>query len=146
MISNEVSVRRVHGIPVKSRLRGDALGLATGNRNDEQIGVRADGFHFVGDGSEADFLRIRREIDVSWTAALVRRNVVIRSGREIARRTAAVRGNHKQMTAFAVIPVRPVAVEKSVSPRRFHLAFLFFPLALTVSILVFSVTGNGGRE
>jgi len=49
-----------------------ALGLAAGNRNDEQITVRAYRLHFVGNCREAHFFSVWREINISRSASLIR--------------------------------------------------------------------------
>src|SRR5229473_2174826 len=99
VISDESSIRRVHGISVKALLRGDALRFASRYRNDEQISVRADRFHPVGNGGEAELLRVRREIDISGAAPFVRWNVVVRSESDVAGRRAFAGWNHKEMSA-----------------------------------------------
>src|SRR5437016_10139493 len=132
MIRDVFSVRRIDWIPVKSRLRCDALGLAAGNRHDEQITVRTDGFHFVGDCSETDFSPIGREIDISRPAPLVRWNIVVRSRREVSWRRASIGRNDRQTPTLAFLPP-PAATPETVLR---HVRMPRAPFLLSVVIAV----------
>src|SRR5260370_42494120 len=99
----------INGIPCKAGSGCDALGFSAGNRNDEQITVRADRFHLVRHCGEANLFSIRRKINISRPAPLIRWNVVVRSWREVSWCRASIRGNDEQMAVLPVVPVRPVA-------------------------------------
>src|SRR6202022_306951 len=100
---------------------------------EKQIGIRADRFHFVRDGGEANFIGIRRKVDVARAAALVRRHVVIRSGIQVAGLAAAIGSGNKRMTAFAFEPVRPMAIQELLVHMSLYLVFVLLLVPLLVA-------------
>ena len=146
MIGDVLPVRRIHGLAVEARLRGDALDFATSDRDRKQIAIGADGFHFAGDSGKTNFFAVGREIDVVRAAALIGRNVVVGASGEVARSSAAIGGNDEEVGALAFVPVGPVTIEKMLGDVGLHFVLFLFGVTLAVAVVVFAIRIDGGSE
>ena len=113
--------------------------------NGEDVAVRARRFHRIDDGREGDLFPVGRERDRVRAFALQRRHVVVGAGRQILRRSA-VDGDDEQVSALAVSPLRPVAVEQGLGDVRLDLAVLGRLRALRVAGVVLAVRVDLRRE
>src|SRR5262249_29383227 len=86
-----------------------------------------------------EFFAVRRKSNVGRTAALIGRDIVVRSGGKVARRCAPIRGNNKEVAALPFVPVRPVPVEQMFRNVSFYFVLFLFRIALTVAVIVLAI-------
>ena len=139
VVRDVFAIGRINRLAVEALLRCDPFRFAALNRHGKQVRVRADGLNGIGHSREADLLRIRRKIEVTGSASLIRWHVVIRARRQIARSRATIGRHDKQVTAFPVAPMRPVPVKKVFRDMRFHLVLFFRFIPCFVARIVFTI-------